>query len=442
MGMHSSSGAFKYIESFTNLERSTAGAQTQYKLERMAYMLEATGHPERSFKSVHIAGSKGKGSTAAITARILEELGFKTGLFTSPHLVTYKERITLAGTFFPDDVYVRNTEYIKEMLESGKLTGNLGQPTTFELLTLLSFLIFKEQKCQWAVLETGMGGRLDSTNLAVPEVSIITPIELEHCEVLGDTIEKIAFEKAGIIKPGVPVVVQHQRQKTLAVIKQKADEMRSPLLYADDHIALSGRRMRPDGSTFTMVCDGGKYSIETNLTGDFQCDNIACALLALKQVMSDMDMQKALDALKDVRLEGRMEIIGTELPIVLDGSHTAYSIRRLLDSSKEIFGEGGVLVFGSVKGKNYQAMLDLLVPSFDEVIISEPQGFKETDVDAVYAYAKGLGRCVTLEKSPGKALELAVSKAAELSSKKPVVVTGSFYLAGAVKKYIAERNRE
>ena len=442
MGMHSSSGAFKYIESFTNLERSFTSAQTEYKLERMAYMLEASGHPERSFKSVHIAGSKGKGSTAAITARILEELGLKTGLFTSPHLVTYKERITLAGKFFPDDVYVRNTEFIKEMLESGKLTGNLGQPTTFELLTLLAFLIFKEQGCQWTVLETGMGGRLDSTNLVVPEVSIITPIELEHCDVLGDTIEKIAFEKAGIIKPGVPVVVQHQRQEALDVIRQKADEMKSPLLYADDHIKIEDRRMGPDGSSFTLVCDDEKYRMATNLTGDFQCDNIACALLALKQVMPDMDMTKALNALKDVRLEGRMEIIGTEPPVVIDGSHTAYSIRRLLDSCREIFGKGGVLVFGSVKGKNYQAMLNLLIPSFDEVIISEPQGFKETDVDTVYAYAKGLGRSVALEKSPEKALELAVSKAAELGSKKPVVVTGSFYLAGAVKKYIAERNRK
>lgn len=442
MGMHSSSGAFKYIESFTNLERSFTSAQTEYKLERMAYMLEASGHPERSFKSVHIAGSKGKGSTASITARILEELGYKTGLFTSPHLVTYKERITLAGTFFSDDVYVRNTELIKKMLDSGKLTGNLGQPTTFELLTLLAFLIFKEQECQWAVLETGMGGRLDSTNLVVPEVSIITPIELEHCDVLGDTIEKIAFEKAGIIKPGVPVVVQHQRQEALAVIRQKADEMKSPLLYADDHIKIEDRRMGLDGSSFTLVCDDEKYRIATNLTGDFQCDNIACALLALKQVMPDMDMQKVLDALKDVRLEGRMEIIGTEPPIVVDGSHTAYSIRRLLDSCKEIFGEGGVLVFGSVKGKNYQAMLDLLIPSFDEVIISEPQGFKETDVDAVYAYAKGLFKSVTLEKSPEKALELAISKAVKLGSKKPVVVTGSFYLAGAVKKYITERNRK
>ena len=441
MGMHSSSGAFKYIESFTNLERSFTSAQTEYKLERMAYMLEASGHPEHSFKSVHIAGSKGKGSTASITARILEDMGFKTGLFTSPHLVTYKERITLAGKFFPDDVYVRNTELIKEMLERGKLTGKLGQPTTFELLTLLAFLIFKEQGCRWAVLETGMGGRLDSTNLVVPEVSIITPIELEHCDILGDTIEKIAFEKAGIIKPGVPVVVQHQRQEALDVIKQKADKVKSPLLYADDHIKIENRRMGPDGSSFTLVCDDDKYSIKTNLTGDFQCDNIACALLALKQVMPDMDMNKALDALKDVRLEGRMEIIGKEPPVVIDGSHTAYSIRRLLDSCKEIFGEGGVLVFGSVKGKNYQAMLDLLIPSFDEVIISEPQGFKETDVDTVYAYAKSSGKAA-LVKSPEKALELAIDKAAKMGSKKPVVVTGSFYLAGAVKKYITERNRK
>ncbi|MBR5672198.1 MAG: bifunctional folylpolyglutamate synthase/dihydrofolate synthase, partial [Spirochaetales bacterium] len=119
MGMRSSSDAFNYIESFTNLERSFTNAKAEYKLERMAYMLEAAGHPERSFKAVHIAGSKGKGSTAAITARILEELGYRTGLFTSPHLISYKERITLAGTFLPDDVYVRNTEYIKEMLESG-----------------------------------------------------------------------------------------------------------------------------------------------------------------------------------------------------------------------------------------------------------------------------------------------------------------------------------
>jgi folylpolyglutamate synthase/dihydropteroate synthase len=131
-----------------------------------------------------------------------------------------------------------------------------------------------------------------------------------------------------------------------------------------------------------------------------------------------------------------MEIIGTKPPIIVDGSHTAYSIQRLLDSCKEIFGSGGVLVFGSVKGKNYQAMLDILVPSFDDVIISAPQGFKETDVDAVYNYAKSLCSAVVLEPSPEKALRLAVDKAAKFGGKKPVVVTGSFYLAGAVKRYL------
>lgn len=446
MVMHSSSDAFKYIESFANIERNPDCSRTEYKLERMAYMLEACGHPELSFKAVHIAGSKGKGSTAAITARILKELGYKTGMFTSPHLISYTERITLAGIPFEDDVYLRNIQVLKAKIDDRTLTGNLGAPTTFELLTLLAFLIFKEQKCQWAVLETGLGGRLDATNLVVPEVSIITPIELEHCDILGDTLEKIAFEKAGIIKPGVPVTVQHQKPEALAVLRKKAEELKSPFFYADDLMTLSERKMRPDGSSFTLTLNGEKFSVETNLTGDFQCDNIASSLLALSQIMPDLDMHKTLNALQDVPLEGRMEIIGTEPSIVVDGSHTAYSIQRLVASCKEIFGAGGILVFGSVKGKNYQAMLDLLVPCFDEVIISEPQGFKETDISAVYDYAKSLCRAghmpekpIYLAPDPEEALRLAEDKAAKLSGKKPVVVTGSFYLAGAIKKALKDK---
>ena len=442
MGMHSSSDAFNYIESFTNLERNFTNAQAEYKLERMAYMLDFCGHPERSFKAVHIAGSKGKGSTAAIMSKVLAAQGCKTGLFTSPHLVSYKERITLAGAFFPDEVYVNNTKYIKSMLESGALTGNLGQPTTFELLTLLAFLIFREQGCQWAVIETGMGGRLDATNLIVPEVSIITPIELEHCDVLGDTIEKIAFEKAGIIKPGVPVVVQHQKPAALAVLKDTALKRGCRFIYADDNTAVSDLKMGMEGSEFELAIYKAAFHVKTNLAGSFQCDNIASALLAIKEILSGLDMHKTLKALEAVNLEGRLEIVGRKPPIIIDGSHTAYSIQRLLESCKAIFGTGGVLLFGSVKGKNYQAMLDMLLPCFDAVIISEPQGFKETDVEAVYKYAKALGteygadKAVVLEIEPKKALELAKHKAAQLGSGKPVVVTGSFYLAGAARRYI------
>lgn len=232
------------------------------------------------------------------------------------------------------------------------------------------------------------------------------------------------------------MVVQHQRPEALAVLRRRAEELGSPFIYADDNIKIKNRNLESDGSTFTLTMNDKKYSIKTNLTGDFQCDNIASSLLALSQIMPDIDMNKTLNALQDVPLEGRMEIIGTKPPIIVDGSHTAYSIQRLLDSCKEIFGSGGVLMFGSVKGKNYQAMLDILVPSFDEVIISEPQGFKETDVDAVYNYAKGLCTEVMLESSPEKALRLAVDKAIKLGRKKPVVVTGSFYLAGAVKRYL------
>ena len=438
MEMHSSSDAFKYIESFTNIERNPVYANSEYKLERMAYMLEAAGHPERSFRPVHIAGSKGKGSTAAIAAAVLEAQGFKTGMFTSPHLVSYTERITLAGIPFDEEVYIRNTCILKRMIDDRSLTGNLGSPTTFELLTLLAFMIFREQGCQWAVIETGLGGRRDATNLIMPEISIITPIELEHCDVLGDTIEKIAFEKAGIIKQGVPVAVHHQRQSALEVLRKRAMEQNSPFLYADDHIQISDRSMSPAGSSFLLWLDGECLKMKTNLAGDFQCDNIACALLALKKILPDLDMDKTLNALCHIRLEGRMEITGTEPPVVIDGSHTEYSIQRLIASCKEIFGTGGILVFGSVKGKNHEAMLDVLLPFFDEIIISKPEGFKETDVEAVYAYARKTckTKLVLFEPSPAKALKLALSKAAEAGGQKPVVVTGSFYLAGAVKRYI------
>ncbi len=440
MGMHSSSDAFNYIESFTNLERNTSCVSSEYKLDRMTYMLEAVGHPEKAFRSVHIAGSKGKGSTASIISAMLSANGYKTGMFTSPHLVSYKERITLAGTFFPDDIYVKNTKLINEMLESGKLTGKLGQPTTFELLTLLAFMIFREQECRWAVIETGIGGRLDATNLIVPEVSIITPIELEHCAILGDTIEKIASEKAGIIKQGVPVVVQHQKPEALKVLKARALEKGSKFIYADDCTGISEVKMGISGSDFKLTLDGAAYPVKTNLTGSFQCDNIASALLAIKEILPDTDIHTSIDALSHVKLEGRLEITGKKPPVVIDGSHTAYSVQRLAESCKAIFGRGGILVFGSVLGKDYRAMLDILIPAFDAVIISRPEGLKETDVEAVYAYAKKKckDKVIEFEESPS----LALDKAIAMTSEKPVVVTGSFYLAGAVKRHLKEKNRK
>jgi dihydrofolate synthase/folylpolyglutamate synthase len=197
------SEAFAYIESFTNFEKKTTMVEREYRLDRMRFLLSSFGNPERAFKTIHVAGSKGKGSTAAFAASILAASGEKTGLYTSPHVASYRERITVNGEEYPDGAYVSAVGRIRDFVESMDEADFPGgtSPTTFELLTLLGFLMFKESSCRWAVIETGIGGRLDATNLILPEVSVLTPIELEHTDILGSTIAAIAREKAGIIKP-------------------------------------------------------------------------------------------------------------------------------------------------------------------------------------------------------------------------------------------------
>ena len=438
MAMHSSEEAFKYIESFANLEKNTSVTSSEYKLERMSYMLNVMGHPEKTFKSVHIAGSKGKGSTATIAATMLASQGYKTGLYTSPHLTSYTERITLAGITFEEKVYMDCINSLEEKIISGELTGPYGMPTTFELLTLLAFLVFKQERCDWAVIEVGLGGRLDATNLIMPEVCIITPIELEHCEILGNTLEEIATEKAGIIKPGIPVVLQQQKSEAMAVFNKKASSQNSRLLNIRDFTSIYDLNTTNSGINFKLIIRNKlNLDIHTNLTGDFQVDNIASAILALDYVIKDFNYTNALNSLKNVKLEGRFEIINGNPPIVIDGSHTAFSIEKLCSSVKNMFGFGGVLIFGSVKGKNFKVMLDELASNFRAIIISEPQGLKETDIESVYRYAKENFReiPVLLEKSP----EAALKKAISLELDGPVVITGSFYLAGAVKKILKRR---
>ncbi|MFA7539910.1 MAG: bifunctional folylpolyglutamate synthase/dihydrofolate synthase, partial [Sphaerochaetaceae bacterium] len=194
-----------YMESFANLERKTGDySPREYRLDRMGKLLTHLGNPERSFKSIHIAGSKGKGSTAIFIAKGLSALGYKTGLYASPHLVDYRERFTLSGTFFSEEALVKSGNSLVEKLEGFSFSDEWGvsEPTAFELYTAYAYLLFKENKCSWAVIETGLGGRLDATNTLTPEASVITPIELEHTAILGNTLSLIAYEKGKIIKEG------------------------------------------------------------------------------------------------------------------------------------------------------------------------------------------------------------------------------------------------
>lgn len=192
-----------YMEHFTNLEKKTDRYNTRtYRLDRMQAIMKALGNPQDSYRSIHVAGSKGKGSTASYIASGLEAAGFVTGLYMSPHVSDYRERFTLCGRFVSDDILVSTGNILAKGLEDFHFNDSMGetQPTTFELYTAFAFLLFKQIGCQWAVIETGLGGRLDATNIIQPEASVLTPIELEHTDILGDTIAKIATEKSKIIK--------------------------------------------------------------------------------------------------------------------------------------------------------------------------------------------------------------------------------------------------
>ncbi len=458
--------AFSYIESFTNFEKTTPASVREYKLARMRFLLEQFGNPHQTYKTVHIAGSKGKGSTAAFLSSILTEAGFITGLYTSPHVISYKERITVCGRQPDDPLLVRLIEMMRRLIESGIIADRFGEeaPTTFELLTLLAFLTFKEMNCSWVVVETGIGGRLDATNVVSPEASIITPVELEHTDILGDTLEQIATEKAGIIKKNIPVYSGYQQEPVTQVITRTAKERNAPLIFLKDELISLTSESSVDEDTFGTIvnyswCDGSTHRTTIRLLGDVQAENSALALLAAQGLFSNAlvsnrshhthsppqrtetgktspnqsrpKIEQFLRGLEKTVIFGRMEIASRKPPILLDGAHTPSSIARLVAFTNKLFPGEKILVYGSVIGKDHKTMALQLAPHFSKIIISTPGTFKKSNPRELFTCFSALhGSCMLL-RSPEEAL----SKALELSQERtPVIVTGSFYMVSEIKK--------
>ncbi len=285
MSFKSSDEVFSYFESFTNLERTMSFTEREYRLDRMYFLLDLFDNPQNKYKTIHVAGSKGKGSTAAALASMLANLGYKTGLYTSPHLLSYKERISHAGIFIDENTLIKTGIFLKSTMENTVLPFP-DPPTTFELLSLYAFLLFEKTKCEWAVIETGIGGRLDATNVIVPQGSVITPVEMEHADILGDTIEKIAFEKSGIIKNKKNVFVSPQKPRVLKVIKKSALEKEAQLFSLEDIIKISSINLKKEGTFFKIHVDNRTFDIKINLAGEFQAYNASLALLAVKTVLN------------------------------------------------------------------------------------------------------------------------------------------------------------
>jgi dihydrofolate synthase/folylpolyglutamate synthase len=437
--------AFLYIEEFTNLERGVPEELREYRLDRMKVLRHVFGDPDRGINIIHIAGSKGKGSTGIFLARLLEAAGHNTGLYASPHVSTYRERISRAGDFFPDSLYLSQINLIHRTIDNlpkGTLPYQ-SRPTSFELLTILAFLIFKESGCGWGVIETGLGGRLDATNIFSPEAVVLTPVELEHTDILGSTLEAIAGEKAGIIKPGIPVFSGFQKREVEQVFIDICHLQKAPLTLLRKEVDIDIGSACAAGREVTFqFADGCSNKTRLSMPGVVQPENAALALTVLRGLSSKYgllpDDEQITETLSRAALPGRMEIISTRWgdftgTIVFDGAHTSSSIKKLLETFREIYPVGGSLIFGSVEGKDVVGMAKILARSFEKIVISRPGTFKKSDPGRVYAEF--------FKRNPGTMLQIEPDKALKEAFKGchgPILVTGSFFMVSEIRKLLPE----
>ncbi|TVQ37190.1 MAG: bifunctional folylpolyglutamate synthase/dihydrofolate synthase [Spirochaetaceae bacterium] len=418
---------FAWFESFTNLEKGRH-VPREYRLDRMRALLAAFNNPHRDARAVHVAGSKGKGSTAAFLQSILTAAGYRVGGYYSPHVTSYRERFVLTPQPAADRDLLPLMRRIEAHVRRSMARDPNAEPTTFELLTLLAFLLFRESQVDWVVLETGLGGRLDATNVVTPAASVITPIELEHTEYLGTTVAQIAAEKSGIIKPGVPLFVSRQKPEARDVILSEAQRLASPVWQAEHGV--SELRVRGSSAGFTLMPHRERFTLELRLPGEHQARNAALAAAVVRHLLPQLAHEIITDGLNRAWLPGRLERISGAPACYLDGAHTADSLQAVVQAFCPLTQEPRILLFGAAAGKDVPAMARVLASTFSTVVVTRAGNFKPGDPAAAVEAFTALGVACILEPEPAAALQRACRLAGSTGS---VLVTGSFYTVGAVR---------
>jgi len=418
----------------------------------MRRLLRFLGNPHQRLRAVHIAGSKGKGSTCAFVAGILREAGFKVGLYTSPHLLDVRERIRILQR--PKGVpsesegkteknriskkdFARLLGLIKPHAEKLRET-NLGGLSYYEILTALAFLYFKEEECDFVVLETGIGGRLDATNVACSLVCAITPVSYEHTDVLGTTLEKIAAEKAGIIKCKQVVITAPQRPAALRIIKRRVKKCGADLFEIGKDIRIKKRTSSSSMSRQSFDVKGilSKYSrLKIGLLGEHQIVNAAVAIACVESLRTqrfEITREAIREGLKKTQWSGRLQMISQKPRVVLDAAHNQASASALKEALNKFFKFRRLtLVFGVSRDKDVRGILGELLPLASRVILTKTQNPRALAPEAIKASIKTNGKVVVLTGNPNKALKIARKKAKQQDL---ILVCGSLFLVGEVLK--------
>lgn len=404
-------------------------------LDRMENLLNRLGRPEKRFKSIHIAGTNGKGSTAAMIASMLQAAGYNTGLYTSPHLIDMRERIQIRGVMISKKHVLKILNRIKPHIEN-------TEASFFEALTALAFYYFAENQVDLAVVETGLGGRLDATNTLAPVVTIITEIGLDHTKILGKTLHPIAAEKAGIFKPGVHCIIGSKNPSVNTFFRTRAEIAGCPIQFAQESAQIRHIRLTEKGTWTDITVHGTYYhQLYLRLLGKHQTDNLATALVCIDLLRSmgwHISENAVRKGLNRVYWPARLDLLQVQPKILLDSAHNPLGARRLIKAIKTVFQYHRlILIFGVLADKNYKTMLAGLIPLADVVIFTQPLSDRALQPEKLKPLATGHHKKCLIEPDIKKAWQLALKRAAPEDM---ICGTGSIYFVGELLRLWKQKN--
>jgi dihydrofolate synthase/folylpolyglutamate synthase len=407
----------------------------KFGLDNVKTVLSSLNDPQSRYPSIHVAGTNGKGSVCAMLSFILMEHGLRHGLFTSPHLVTVRERIQIAGKPIPKEEFSRHLTNLRGVVEELIASKTLlSPPTYFEMLSCLAFLHFSEERVDIAILEVGMGGRFDATNVVKPVVSVITTISPEHQKFLGETQNEIASEKAGIIKPGIPIVCGVEEEEAHQVIRNKAKELSAPF-FAVFSKGKSLRKEKTDRNfRFEYKLGEEEYAYTPSLLGEHQGKNAAIAIAVARQLSKNwrrLEKSRIIRGVETANWPGRLEIVSESPLVLVDGAHNEEGAKALRKYVQEFISWPKVLVFAVMRDKNIEKLSEILFPLARKVICTRFPYFKSAAPEDIQRRASRFQDRIVIQPDVQQAVQTALQAA---SPDGVVLVAGSLFLVGEIKK--------
>jgi dihydrofolate synthase/folylpolyglutamate synthase len=431
--------ALEYILRFADYERLPRSGVV-WDLSRVERLLERLGNPQFAAKTVHVAGTKGKGSTAAMITSILREAGYRVGLYTSPHLLSYTERIRLDGEPISEDEWIRLTEVVKPEVEAVNAERTYGELTTFEIYTAMAFVCFRDARADYQVVEVGLGGRLDATNVVRPLVCVMTSISYDHTEVLGNTLAKIAGEKAGIIKPGAVVVSSPQKPEAMEVIERACREKGVRLVKAGEDVRWEIKEFSIDSQKFHLKGLSGEYDLQIPLAGEHQVENAAAAVTAVELLAglgAKITAENIADGLAKLKWYGRLQVLRREPWLVVDVAHNTDSMEKLVAALKKHFKYDKLtFILGFSSDKDIKGMMARASAMTDSIILTRTRSPRAVKPESLVEEFQKYGVTPETTNNIPEAIEMALAGAGKNDL---ICAAGSiFVIAEVMEEYVKE----